>query len=183
MNLKHLTLTLALTALALGAAAQEPSTLRLSLPDAQQYAVEHNAAMQNADLDVKKAELAHWKTLSSMLPQVKAGFDYQNMCGYEMNMGMIHIPLNPNGTFSLTASVALTGAQVVGTMLQRISQQMTDITRQQTEQSTRANVKSVYVSILVMEATANLLDSSLANLERLAATSQSAVDHVEESCQ
>ncbi|MCR5822030.1 MAG: TolC family protein [Bacteroidales bacterium] len=176
MNLKHLTLTLALTALALGAAAQEPSTLRLSLPEAQQYAVEHNAAMQNADLDVKKAELAHWKTLSSMLPQVKAGFDYQNMCGYEMNMGMIHIPLNPNGTFSLTASVALTGAQVVGTMLQRISQQMTDITRQQTEQTTRANVKSVYVSILVMEATANLLDSSLANLERLAATSQSAVD-------
>lgn len=154
--------------------------LQLSLEQAQQYAVEHNAAMQNADLDVKKAEMERWKTFSSMLPQVKAGFDYQNMCGYEMVMGSglmsMHIPMDPNGTFSVTASVALTGAQIVGSLLQNISVQMTDITRQQTEQQTRANVKNVYVSILVMEQTVGLLDSSLANLERLAATSQASVD-------
>ena len=208
MNLKHLTLTLALTALALGAAAQEPSTLRLSLPEAQQYAVEHNAAMQNADLDVKKAELAHWKTLSSMLPQVKAGFDYQNMCGYEMVMGgggglssMIPdsitiggvtlpisipssggesssgtvIPMNPSGTFSITASVALTGAQIVGVMLNNIAQKMVDISHKQTEQNMRSQVRSVYVSILVMEDIVGLLDSSLANMERLERTTQESV--------
>lgn len=155
-------------------------TMRLSLGEAQQYALEHNAAMQNAELDVKKAELAKWKSVSSMLPQVKAGVDYQNMCGYEMVMGegpmAMHIPMNPTGTFSLTASVALTGAQVVGVMLQNISNQMTDITRQQTEQTTRSNVKNVYVSILVMEQTVGLLDSSLANMERLATTSQASVD-------
>ncbi|MBR6441708.1 MAG: hypothetical protein IKS44_06660 [Bacteroidales bacterium] len=54
---------------------QAQQTLRMSLAEAQKYAVEHNATMQNATLDVKKAELAKWKTLSSMLPQVKAGFD------------------------------------------------------------------------------------------------------------
>ena len=159
---------------------QAQEVLRLSLPEAQQYAVEHNAAMQNAELDVKKAELERWKTFSSMLPQVKAGFDYQNMCGYEMVMGegptAFHIPMDPNGTFSITASVALTGAQIVGTLLQDISHQMTDITRQQTEQETRSNVKNIYVSILVMEQTVSLLDSSLANLEQLAATSQASVD-------
>ena len=158
----------------------QAQTLNLSLDQAQQYAVEHNAAMQNADLDVKKAEMERWKTFSSMLPQVKAGFDYQNMCGYEMVMGSglmsMHIPMDPNGTFSVTASVALTGAQIVGSLLQNISVQMTDITRQQTEQQTRANVKNVYVSILVMEETVGLLDSSLANFERLAATSQASVD-------
>jgi outer membrane protein TolC len=37
-------------------------------------------------------------------------------------------------------------------------------------------VKNIYVSILVMEETVGLLDSSLANLERLAATSQASVD-------
>ena len=138
--------------------------------------MEHNATMQNADLDVKKAEMERWKTFSTMLPQVKAGFDYQNMCGYEMNLGNFSIPMDPSGTFTVTASVALTGAQIVGTMLQDISMEMTDITRQQTEQQTRANVKNVYVSILVMEQTSELLDSSLANLERLAATSQASVD-------
>ena len=155
---------------------QAQNTLRLNLAEAQQYAVEHNAAMQNADLDLKKAEMERWKTLSTMLPQVKAGFDYQNMCGYTMNMGAFSIPMNPSGTFSLTASVAFTGAMLVGTLLQDISIQMTDINRQQTEQQTRSNVKNVYVSILVMEQTVGLLDSSLANLERLAATSQASVD-------
>ena len=180
MTLKKTTLTMALLAFGLMATAQERPVLRLSLEEAQQYAVEHNAAMQNADLEVKKAELNRWKTLSTMLPQVKAGFDYQNMCGYEMHMGSgpmsISIPMDPNGNFSVTASVALTGAQIVGTMLQNIAMQMSDITRQQTEQSTRSNVKNVYVSILVMEQTIGLLDSSLANLESLAATSQAAVN-------
>ncbi len=190
--------------------AQE-QTLRLSLAEAQGYALEHNATMQNADLDMKKAELERWKTLSSMLPQVRAGFDYQNMCGYTMNIGggrsmmsmfpdtilvngvpvPISIPtsgneaegsesggiaMNPSGTFSITASIALTGAQIVGTLLQDIAMQVSDITRQQTAQQTRTNVKNTYVSILVMEQTVGLLDSSLANLERLAATAQASVD-------
>ena len=174
MKLNRLTLTLTLLLAAAGAQGQ--TALRLSLAEAQQYAVEHNANMQNATLDVKKAELERWKTLGTMLPQVKAGFDYQNMCGYKMNMANFSIPMDPTGTFSLTASVALTGAQVVGTMLQSIAMRMSDISRRQTAQETRSQVKNIYVSILVMEQTAGLLDSSLANLERLAATSQASVD-------
>lgn len=178
MRLKKLTLTLVLACLGLSATAQQP--LRLSLPEAQQYAVEHNQTMKNATLDVKKAELDRWKTLSSMLPTVKAGYDYQNMCGYKMEMHMggaaINIPMDPTGSLSVTAAVALTGSQIVGTMLQNIALEMSDISRQQTEQTTRSQVKNIYVSILIMEETVGLLDSSLANLERLAATSQSAVN-------
>lgn len=206
MRLKKLTLALALACLGLSATAQQ--TLRLSLSEAQQYAVEHNATMKNAELDIKKAELERWKTFSTMLPSIKAGFDYQNMCGYTMNLGgggsmMSMMPdsvtiggvtmpisfptsgstssssgiaMNPSGTFSITAAVALSGAQVVGTMLQKLAIEMTDLSRQQTEQQTRSQVKNVYVSILVMEQTVGLLDSSLVNLESLAATSQAAVN-------
>ena len=159
---------------------QAQTRLSLSLQEAQQYAVEHNAAMQNAELDVKKAELDRWKTLSAMLPSVKAGFDYQNMCGYKMEMNMgggsISIPMDPTGTLSVTASMAVNGAMIVGTMLQDLALEMSDINRQQTEQQTRSNVKNSYVSILIMEQTAGLLDSSLANMQRLAATSQASVD-------
>lgn len=181
MKLKRLTLAIVLAGMGLTATAQQ--TLRLSLAEAQQYAVEHNQTMKNADLEVKKAEMERWKTLSSMLPSAKATFDYQNMLGYEMEMHMggsggpaIKIPLNPNGTFGINASVALTGAQIVGTMLQNLAIEMTDLSRQQTVQQTRSQVKNIYVSILVMEETVGLLDSSLANLERLAATSQASVD-------
>lgn len=159
---------------------QAQTRLSLSLQEAQQFAVEHNAAMQNAALDVKKAELERWKTLSSMLPSVKAGFDYQNMCGYKMEMNMgggsISIPMDPTGTLSVTASMAVNGAMIVGTMLQDLALEMSDINRQQTEQQTRSNVKNSYVSILIMEQTASLLDSSLANMQRLATTSQASVD-------
>ena len=55
----------------LAATAQTTDRLRLSLREAQDYAVEHNYAMQNASLDVKKAEASRWQTLATLLPQVK----------------------------------------------------------------------------------------------------------------
>lgn len=178
MKLRKLTLMLTLVGLALQVHAQP--TLRMTLSEAQQYAVEHNQTMRNAELDVKKAEAERWKTLSTMLPTVKAGYDYQNMCGYKMEMNMggasISIPMDPTGSLSVTAAIALTGSQIVGTMMQKTALEMSDISRQQTEQQTRSQVKNTYVSILVMEETVGLLGSSLANLERLAATSQDAVN-------
>ncbi len=172
---KTFTALILLAAMAGVLRAQE-TTLTLSVKDAENYAIEHNKELQNATLDVRKAEAVKWQTLGTMLPQVKAGFDYQNMCGYEMNMSMFHIAMNPYGTFSLTASVAITGSQIVGTMMGNLSKQMADITLKQTEQSTRKNVKSVYLSILVMEKTVVLLDSSLANIQSLQNTAQNAVN-------
>lgn len=149
--------------------------LTLTLRQAQDYAVEHNYTLANASLDRQKAEAAKWQALSSMLPQVSLGFDYQNMMGYTMDFGAMSIPLNPNGTFTATAAIALTGQQIVSVMLADVSKQMSDITRRQTIQSTEASVKNVYVSILVMQETMTLLDSSLANIERLSRTTQNAV--------
>ena len=212
MTLKRLTLTLALATMTLVATAQNDATtektMRLSLSEAQEYAVQHNYALQNSALDVKKAEATRWQTLSSMLPQVKAGFDYQNMCGYEMNLGgrssmgsmmpdsitiggvtmpisfpssggsgstSTSIPMNPSGTFSITASIALTGAQLVGTLLNRIAIDMANVTHRQSEQTTRANVKTAYTSILIMEQTVRLLDTSLQNMQQLLETTEASV--------
>ncbi|MBO4308102.1 MAG: TolC family protein [Bacteroidales bacterium] len=198
-----LTLFLIVLSSSIISAQEQPAVLRLSLDDAQQYAVSHNYSLQNASLEVQKAEYSRWQTLASMLPQIKAGFDYQNMCGYEMVMGGGNsysslipdtiliggvpvpisipssgeessggtvIPMNPSGTFSITASVAVTGAQIVGLMLSNIAREMTDVAYKQTEQTTRSQVRSVYVSILVMEDIVGLLDSSLANMQRLEQT-------------
>lgn len=162
------------------AKAQQDTVLRLSLEQAQEYARNHNVTVANASLDVQKAELAKWETISTMLPQVKASFDYQNMCGYEMVFGQppaqMHIAMNPTGSFGITASVALTGQQIVGALMKRLAVQMTEISKLQNVQTINSNVKNSYVSILVMEQTTGLLDSSLANMERLASQTQSAVN-------
>lgn len=178
MKHKRLTALLLLTA-CLGLAKAQDTVLTLSVKDAEQYALNHNKELQNATLDVRKAEAVRWQTLGTMLPQVKAGFDYSNFCGYEMEMRMgpagITIPMNPYGTLSLTASIAITGAQIVGTQLGTLSKQMADISLKQSEKNTIKNVRSVYLSILVMEKTLALLDSSLQNIMSLEKTAQNAV--------
>ncbi|MBQ0015723.1 MAG: TolC family protein [Bacteroidales bacterium] len=157
-----------LTILAISSiSAQEKNTLRLSLTDARDYALKHNYTMQNAALDVQKNEVAKWETLTTLLPQGKLGFDYSNMCGYNINMSGMTIPMNPYGTLSLTASVAVTAQQIMGVILQNIAIDMSDINRKKTELATVSDVKNVYVSILVMEDIVGLLDSSLTNMLRL----------------
>lgn len=168
MKSKKLMLGLCLTVLgAVQLNAQETQTLRLSFDEALRYAADHNYTLMNSGLDVQKAEAARWEAISSMLPQVKASFDYTNMCGYEMNLRGMSIPMNPYGTFGITASIALTAQQLVGAVLSKVSKEMTDISYKQSLQTTCANVKNMYVSILVMEDIVGLLDSSLSNMERL----------------
>ncbi len=155
--------------------AQDSSRLVLSFDEALRYAVAHNYTLKNAGLDVRKAEAARWEALSTMLPQVQAGFDYSNMLGYEMNFGAMAIPMNPYGTFAVTASLALSAQQVMGVALSRISKEMSAITHDQTLQSVHANVKNSYISILVMEEVVSLLDSTLAHMERLEKATQESV--------
>jgi outer membrane protein TolC len=165
MKVKQLFFALLFYALGLSSLqAQNDETLRLSLSESQQYAVQHNYSLQNASLDVQKAEAAKWQTLSSMLPQVSSSFDYSNMLGYEMSMGGFRIPLNPYGTFAVTASIALSASQIMGTLMNDISVKMSDINQRQSELTTRTGVKSVYTSILVMEEVVSLLDSTLGNM-------------------
>ena len=146
-----------------------PKQLSLSLRQAQDYAVQHNCTMQNASLDLRKAEAAKWQALSSMMPQGSMGFTYSNMLGYEMEFGStgMKIPMNPNGQLSAQVAVAITGAQIVGAMISDISVKMSDITRKQTILTTESNVKNIYTSILVMQETMALLDSSLENIMNL----------------
>lgn len=151
------------------------TVMTLSLSEAQQYAIEHNATVKNASLDVQKAEWAKWQSIAGMLPSVSASLDYNNMCGYSMDFGSMSIAMNPYGTLGVTTSMAVTGAQVVNVVISELTRQMMDITRQQTEQSVNSQVKNVYVSILVMEETASLLDSTLANMERLQRSTDASV--------
>lgn len=146
-----------------------PRQLSLSLRQAQDYAVQHNCAMQNASLDQKKAEAAKWQALASMMPQGSVSFAYSNMLGYEIEFGStgMKIPMNPNGQLSAQVAVAITGAQIVGAMISDISVKMSDITRRQTVLTTESNVKNIYTSILVMQETMSLLDSSLENIMNL----------------
>ena len=157
-------------------AQNEDGALSISLKSAQDYAVEHNKTLQNSSLDIRKAEAAKWGAIASMLPQVSASLGYSNYCGYEMNFGMMSMSMPATGTLGITASVALTGQQIIGVQIAEMSKTLADITTQQSEDEIRYQVAKIYMSILVMQNTTELLERSLENLESLQQTTQNAVD-------
>ena len=155
---------------------QVPAQLNLSLSEAQDYAVATNRSLRNADLAVQKAYAQRWQTIASMLPQVDMSWAFQSMFNYEMKIMGYPQPMNDNGTLGVTASVGINGQAIVGALLNNIAIDMQKLSLQQSEDNLRANVKSSYASVLVLEDVVKLLDASLKNIEDLAAMTQRSVD-------
>jgi outer membrane protein TolC len=154
----------------------QEAPLRLSLEQAQQMAVERNRTLENASIDVKIAQANRWQAIASMLPQVNASGSYNDMFGYTMDFGGMSIALPSSASMGVTASVALSGAQVLNAAISKISQEMSDITAQQTEQTVASQVKTLYYSALVARQTLDLLKNNLREVQRLYDFSQQSVD-------
>lgn len=150
-------------------------TLRLSMKDAEQYAIEHNYSMKNASIDLKKAEATQWYAISTMLPQVTGTLDYTNHLGFEMEIMSMKVPMNPTSNLTIQASVAISGAQIVSATLGKMAKEMAQTNYQKTEQTTKNQIKTVYFSILAMENTMTLLEQSMENMLRLETYAQQAV--------
>lgn len=163
------------------------ATLNLSLEEAQDYAVNQNRSLKNADLAVQKAYAQRWQTIASMLPSVDMSWAFQSMMGYEMEMRtgknpitgeemVTKIAMPDNGTLGITASIGINGQAIVGALLNNIAIDMQRLNLEQSEDNLRANVKSSYASVLVLEDVVKLLDSSLKNIEELAVMTQRSVE-------
>lgn len=153
-----------------------PATLNLSLTEAQDYAVETNRSLKNASLAVQKAYATRWQTIASMLPSVDMSWAYQSMMGYKMNFGGMPIEMPDNGTLGITASVGINGQAIVGALLNNTAIEMQKLNLEISEDNLRASVKSSYASVLVLEDVVKLLDSSLKNIENLAAMTKRSVE-------
>ena len=152
------------------------ATLNLSLQEAQDYAVAQNRSLKNASLAVQKAYATRWQTIASMLPSVDMSWAYQSMMGYKMNFGGMPIEMPDNGTLGITASVGINGQAIVGALLNNTAIEMQKLNLEISEDNLRASVKSSYASVLVLEDVVKLLDSSLKNIENLAAMTQRSVE-------
>ena len=153
-----------------------PVTLNLSLAEAQDYAVETNRSLKNASLAVQKAYAQRWQTIASMLPSADLSWGYTSMMGYKMNFSGMPIEMPDNGTLGVTAAVGINGQAIVGALLNNVAIDMQKLSLQQSEDNLRANVKTSYASVLVLQNVVTLLESSLANIEQMAEMTQRSVD-------
>ena len=157
-----------------------PSTLSLSLEEAQEYAVKQNRSLKNASLAVQEAYAARWQTIAAMLPQVDGSYSYSNYLGYSATMstamGDFNIDMPNVGALGVTASVGINGQGIVGVLLQNIAIDMKKLSLEKSENELRGNVMSSYVSVLALQSISDLLDSSLVNIQELESITQNAVN-------
>ena len=153
-----------------------PATLNLSLAEAQDYAVETNRSLRNASLAVQKAYAQRWQTIASMLPSADLSWGYTSMMGYKMNFGGMPIEMPDNGTLGITAAVGINGQAIVGALLNNVAIDMQKLNLQQSEDNLRANVKTSYASVLVLQNVVKLLENSLKNIEQMAEMTQRSVE-------
>ena len=156
-------------------AVSKDSSLVVSLDEAKQYAVEHNRTVQNAGLSVKQAEAARWQAIASMLPQVSGTLGYTNMCGYEMSLAGMPVPMNPTGELGIKATMTISGQQILGSLISDLAKDMQDVAKAKTIQAIEANVTNVYVNILATQETVELLRKNMVNLETLYKMTENAV--------
>ena len=157
-----------------------PATLNLSLAEAQDYAVETNRSLKNASLAVQKAYAQRWQTIASMLPSLDGSVGKTLMLNEDFKEHKINF-MGQEGsmspwTYSLTAAVGINGQAIVGALLNNVAIDMQKLSLQQSEDNLRANVKTSYASVLVLQNVVTLLESSLANIEQMAEMTQRSVD-------
>ena len=166
----------------------QPTSLSLSLKEAQDYAVKQNRSLKNASLAVQEAYAARWQTIAAMLPQVDGSYSYSNYLGYTASMSMptgmpapndtrtIDINMPNVGAWGITASVGLNGQGIVGALLNNIAIDMKKISLEQSESQLRGSVMGSYVSVLALQSISDLLDSSLVNIQELETITRYAVE-------
>lgn len=150
--------------------------LRLNVSEAKEYAVKHNKNVWNAGLSVSEAQKKTWEAISAGLPQVSAGINYQNMMGFKMEFAGMSIGMVPTSNFQAQVTQLLFSASYwVGIKMSKISEEMTEIARQQAELDVKHQTQSAYYAILVAQENKEILEQNLKNLEKIARTTEGLV--------
>jgi len=160
-----------------GRAQQEGSDLKLSLKEAQDYALSHNKMVINAKSDVQASKAALWETISSALPQVTASASFVDnlklmttlLPGEFFGQPGTKIPVTFGSQFNSSASMDATlllfnAPLYVGIETTKLAQKLSQQSLQKSELDTKESVSSAYFLILVSEKSLELLDANITDL-------------------
>ena len=156
--------------------------LRLSLKQAQEYAVRFSTETRNSAIDVAIAQKKIWETTASGLPQVSATLSYRD----NLKIPTTLIParfLDPdagegefiglkfgtqhNATVDVTASqLVFNGSYIVALQASKVYLQLAQNQREKKEIDVRATVAASYHLVLLAEKNREILRSSLDNLRQ-----------------
>jgi len=167
-------------------AQQDSEALKLSLTEAQDYALSHNKAVINARADVEVSKAALWETISAALPQVSMSATFADnlklmttlLPGEFFGQPGTKIPVSFGSQFNTSASVdasllLFNAPLYIGIETTRLAQKLSQQSLQKSELDTKESVSTAYFLILVTERSLQLLAENIENMNELMKSTRS----------
>ena len=172
----------------ISANANEP--LRLSLEDAQKYALEHNLELRNAKADANIASRQVWEITASGLPQIDGSVGYQYFTDIPTNLipaeffggepgefAEIQFGTEQNLTASLTVNqLIFDGSYIVGLQAARIFRELSQRVYLKSELEIKSMVTETYYLNLATAQNLEIMQENLTNLEKTLFETQKTFD-------
>jgi outer membrane protein len=160
-------------------AREQGTELRLSLKEAQDYAIEHNKMVITSKMDVATSRIALKEMITNALPQINASGNFNDnlklmttLIPAEFFGGAAgeFIPVKFGTQFnsgaSAQASLLLFNAPVyIGIESSKLAARLSEESLTKSELDTKEAVAQAYYLILISEKSLTILDSNIANLK------------------
>jgi outer membrane protein TolC len=158
-------------------AQQNINEIKLSLREAQDYAIQNNKLMITSRMDVAASRVAVWETISNALPQVSASASFTDnlklmttlLPGDFFGQPGVKVPVTFGSQFNsgatIQASLLLFNAPLyLGIETTKLANKLSEQNLAKTELDTKETVSSAYYLILVSERSLEILEGNIANL-------------------
>jgi outer membrane protein len=174
--------------------AQENKVLKLSIEEAQKYALQNNRSVQSAKIDVASMTKRVWESTSVGLPQLNLATNYQHQfvipqLSFGQYLDVNSLPAGPitkndimdaykdippvslgvknNTTFDLTLSqLIFSGEYIVGLQAAKVVKLMTEKSLVKTEALTKETVAGTYYLVLILGENVRVLNESLKSINK-----------------
>lgn len=155
--------------------------LKLSLKDAQNFAITNNKMVRSAKLDLDASKIAIWEVVSAALPQVSASGTFTD----NLKLRTMLLPAaifgdttgkkipvrfgsTYNTTFGIQANLLIFNAPLyVGMETMKLANKLASMNLQRTELETKEAVATTYYLTLVSEESLKIIDGNLEILNDL----------------
>ena len=168
--------------------------LKVSIAEAQTFALQNNRTIRSAKIDVSSADKKVWETIASGLPQLNLAANYQHQFVIpELNFGNFldvntlpdgvitksdildayqpspSIPLGVRNNIVLDFTVSqliFSGEYLVGLQAAKVLKQVSEKSLVRTEAQTKESVATTYYLILVLDENIRVLKESLISIDK-----------------
>lgn len=161
-------------------AQEQTSEIKLSLKEAQEYALQHNIAVITSKMDIEASRMALKETITNTLPHVNASGSLTDnlklmttlLPGDFFGKPGEKVPVTFGSKFNsgadIQASMVLFNAPLyIGVETSKLARKLSEENLTKSEQDTKESVAQVYYLILVSEKSLTILDGNIANLQEM----------------